>query len=91
MIFNDETNVFLKLPIHYTSILSRALIQACFSLKQDQYSPPKSVASAEFNLLQFANFLANSQQITPEQGKIAEKAFQATEENEEDNANETIK
>lgn len=79
MIYQDENGFYLKLPRHVASALTKAVVQACFSMKQDQNSPNHSLYHAEISLLQLANLIHNAQPL-PEDIK---KEFK-----EEENTNE---
>ena len=79
MIYQDENNFYFKLPRNIASSLTKSVIQACFSMKQDDNSPSNSLYHAELALLQLANLIHNAQ-LLPESMR---HAFEPEKENNE--------
>jgi len=84
MFYREKDNIYIKMPVNFAVVLNQAIVQASFSMHQDNNSPPDSVNSSQFNLIQLANLLNNAKFLTETESNITSKIFNHKENTEND-------
>jgi len=75
MIYQDKENVYIKFPRHFAAMISKSVVQACLSMKQDNISANNSIEQSEIVLLQVANLINNAKFLQESQSAVAKAIF----------------